>query len=73
MSATIGYPCGCSFTRDMFSHLNTHVLTCSRHRKHPRVQQALDALRSAVSEAHNDVSPMEVAQEERKKYDERYG
>ena len=69
MSSSVYYGCGCRFEQDGVA---VGVQPCQRHREVPFVQLALEALKDAqsrlvvaVRDAHEELSPLQVEQEER--------
>lgn len=68
----IRYVCGCSVATEA-GLSSVEVRPCAHHRRYAAVEQALEAyeqaqlrLRKAVAEAHLDVPPLLIEQEERK-------
>jgi hypothetical protein len=66
MSGTVVYQCGCSLTRDVKNGgVLLQALPCARHRGFPRVHEALGHLQRALADAHGELPPLQIEQEER--------
>ena len=67
------WPCGC--IRRVGHHTSGDfemVQPCDHHRCHPKVQAAFQAMSTAVNDAHADLPPLQIEQEERAASGERY-
>lgn len=78
MSKMVRYVCGCSVATEA-GLSSVEVRPCEHHRRNGAVQQALEAyeqvqlrLRRAVAEAHEDVPPLLIEQEERRASGDRF-
>ena len=62
MTGAVTYACGCRFMKEGPA---VEVRPCSRHRQNEVVRRALAELVQALAEAHEDLPPLQIEQEER--------